>query len=795
VREAANALDGNEKTIIHTENQKSGWWRAKFKNGSFKVNQVKLLNRPDGWGARLGDATLEIDGKECGKVQSSTKQNAWYTVTCTKPIIGRTIKVTSKAGTPLHFAEIRVFGTANNQCKTDSCDPSNKLTPNHFLLKSGKCQACPSGYVHDPQDKTKCVYGHYIREIKCKRGHRVDQLQITNFAGTAGLSHKGWAGGAWREDDQIVKLNADEYVKRVDGHHVASGRMQGQLAKIVYFTNKDRMISCFNKNVKYSTEKKTMTAASGEFIKFINQDSDSNRCCGRITSIVTDTLKKSFTEALDDEAVQKCPANQHLLVEGQKRSCAACKTGWKRHPDSIYKCILDCPEYKYLKTDVADNDQVSYQCVSDTCTDYESLGKDGKCHACQQAQSLWPAAVKLTAIPLTNAKMSSTWCCKHLQQAKLSAEFAIDGKKDTMAHTAGGRGHWWSADFKEGTREVTKVKITNRQDCCGDRLAKTRVYIDDVLCGQVPDTTKTGDAHEIVCAAPITGSKIVIRHDARYAPLQLAIVEAFGNDNCNHDERLNGLGPHRCTESSHCQGKRTCSKFRWCQGQSGCAAAAVPKERPTWLLKTLSTKSKCADVDTEEYDKEFEMTSAEECAAAVVDAGFKYFQYQSGTAAKTETQAACKACKSSQTVAIDAAHAEAGISTFETYPNYPLQLKDPQDNKKCVMTCDPRLPWDAALGACMSRQSAKEFTCHHDARGFLTKVRFVSEDGTVSDSSTAPDAATAGQIRHTLNVGEKINKVNVGTLEAKYDLQGGACVLPSGAAVKHENNAAYEDVW
>jgi len=32
-------------------------------------------------------------------------------------------------------------------------------------------------------------------------------------------------------------------------------------------------------------------------------------------------------------------------------------------------------------------------------------------------------------------------------------------------------------------------------------------------------------------------------------------------------------------------------------------------------------------MDNEEYDKDFEMTSAEECAAAVIDAGFKYFQW------------------------------------------------------------------------------------------------------------------------------------------------------------------------
>jgi hypothetical protein len=192
--------------------------------------------------------------------------------------------VTSKAQTPLHFTEIRVFGTTNNQCAAERC------SDRQFLLKSGRCQACPAGYVQDPNDKTSCVYGKYLSEIKCKRGHRVDQLKITNFEGEAENSHNGFAGGAWREKDQIVKLTADEYVKRVDGHHVASGHLQGQLAKIVYFTNKDRMISCFYKNARYTTEKKSLVAASGEYIKFIHQDEDPNRCCGRITSIQTDAI-------------------------------------------------------------------------------------------------------------------------------------------------------------------------------------------------------------------------------------------------------------------------------------------------------------------------------------------------------------------------------------------------------------------------------------------------------------------------------------------------------------------------
>jgi hypothetical protein len=179
------------------------------------------LNRPDGWGDRLGDAEVEVDGKLCGKVQSQTVQGKWYTVECAKPIIGDKIKVTSKANTPLHFAEFRAFGQRNKQCMTDTCSKTQ------FLLKTGKCTNCPTGYVQDPSDKTNCVYGKYAKEFKCKRGWRVDQLSSENFEGTKKMSHNGFAGGGWREKDQIVKLDGEEYVNRVIGHHITKGNVRG----------------------------------------------------------------------------------------------------------------------------------------------------------------------------------------------------------------------------------------------------------------------------------------------------------------------------------------------------------------------------------------------------------------------------------------------------------------------------------------------------------------------------------------------------------------------------------------
>ena len=127
-----------------------------------------------------------------------------------------------------------------------------------------------------------------MKEVKCKRGHRVDQVRFEDFEGTQTLSHQGHAGGGWRNNDQIVKLDSDEYLRRVDAYHITAGYVKGQLAKIVYFTSKDRIISCYYNKVKYTTEKKTFAAPTGQYIQSLSQYQDPKKCCGRVTDIVTE---------------------------------------------------------------------------------------------------------------------------------------------------------------------------------------------------------------------------------------------------------------------------------------------------------------------------------------------------------------------------------------------------------------------------------------------------------------------------------------------------------------------------
>ena len=49
-------MDGNSKTCCHTLDGVGQWWAAKFSGGIFYVTMVKLQNRGNGLGYRLGSS-------------------------------------------------------------------------------------------------------------------------------------------------------------------------------------------------------------------------------------------------------------------------------------------------------------------------------------------------------------------------------------------------------------------------------------------------------------------------------------------------------------------------------------------------------------------------------------------------------------------------------------------------------------------------------------------------------------------------------------------------------------------
>merc|ERR1719263_976824 len=65
---------------------------------------------------------------------------------------------------------------------------------------------------------------------------------------------------------------------------------------------------------------------------------------------------------------------------------------------------------------------------------------------------------------------------------------------------------------------------------------------------------------------------------------------------CKIDERENVFGAHRCRSNSHCEGNRTCSRYRWCQGRSGCVVVPkcrVNEKKHVWGAHRCRSNSDC----------------------------------------------------------------------------------------------------------------------------------------------------------------------------------------------------------
>jgi len=65
------------------------------------------------------------------------------------------------------------------------------------------------------------------------------------------------------------------------------------------------------------------------------------------------------------------------------------------------------------------------------------------------------------------------------------------GNGRTFTHTNAGVGMWWKAHFG-GKYWISRVKVLNRHNCCGGRLADVKIFIGDEECGQIEKGTRNG---------------------------------------------------------------------------------------------------------------------------------------------------------------------------------------------------------------------------------------------------------------------------------------------------------------
>ena len=94
---ADKAINGNHD-IHNFANTKKGigqWWQANFEDEVFNVVEVRIMNRRDGNGERLGKCKIEIDGVYFGSLPAITEVGKWYSIKPEKEeyITGTSVKV------------------------------------------------------------------------------------------------------------------------------------------------------------------------------------------------------------------------------------------------------------------------------------------------------------------------------------------------------------------------------------------------------------------------------------------------------------------------------------------------------------------------------------------------------------------------------------------------------------------------------------------------------------------------------------------------------------------------------
>ncbi|XP_013421155.1 fucolectin [Lingula anatina] len=138
------------------------------------------------------------------------------------------------------------------------------------------------------------------------------------------------------------------------------------------------------------------------------------------------------------------------------------------------------------------------------------------------------------------AHQSSTY----MYEGSYNASLAVDGNYDdnwqqgSCSHTEDGQGNWWLVDL-ESTAILAGVVLTNRGECCSERLVNFEVrvgysfvgtssFTQYRLCASYPGVAPVGNT-SLSCRSPLRGRYVlIIKVGSDDLPLQLCEVEVHG---------------------------------------------------------------------------------------------------------------------------------------------------------------------------------------------------------------------------------------------------------------------------
>ena len=96
------------------------------------------------------------------------------------------------------------------------------------------------------------------------------------------------------------------------------------------------------------------------------------------------------------------------------------------------------------------------------------------------------------------------------------AILAIDGNRNTFAHTASEAHPWWKLEFCNDVT-VAMVTMINRHDCCDNEMSNIVITVDDNVCGEIGGAIGIGKSINVKCQKPLRGKAVkLMRKDHHY---------------------------------------------------------------------------------------------------------------------------------------------------------------------------------------------------------------------------------------------------------------------------------------
>ena len=120
------------------------------------------------------------------------------------------------------------------------------------------------------------------------------------------------------------------------------------------------------------------------------------------------------------------------------------------------------------------------------------------------------------------------------------ANYAVDGRTNGLyferscTHTRQEDNPFWYVSFEPGSVNVSAVRVSNRLDCCKERLSDFEIRIGDYFGEEAEKSPKCGGLHTIdgnfkfISCPNMVGSYLTIRIPGRNKILTLCEVEVFG---------------------------------------------------------------------------------------------------------------------------------------------------------------------------------------------------------------------------------------------------------------------------